>query len=354
MTAASGPPASRPLVVDVHAHHFPAGLCPPARSAGDPRWPYLVIDADGSAGRLMRGSDAFRVVKPATWDVATRLADLDDAGVGVQVISPVPVTQCSWADGNDAAEFLRAQNDLLAEAVAASGGRLYGLGSVPLQDVGMAIAELRRLTGELGLAGVEIGTRIRDMELDDTALRPFFAVAEETGMPIFIHPVDGHRATRRSAQPYEFGIGMLTDTALAASALVFGGVLEDFPDLRIALAHGCGAFPWTYPRTAYGAALTAGGPDPRRAGQLERMVRSLWADTLVFAPEHLRLVAGCFGAGHLMLGSDHPFLRDPLREALTTVRDAADQRILTQPEAAAVLGRNAADFLGLRPVLERG
>ncbi|MDX2675087.1 amidohydrolase family protein [Streptomyces sp. NY05-11A] len=334
-------------VVDIHAHHLPAALHPPTRAADDPRWPYLVIDDDGRAGRIMRGSEVFRRVKPALWDVPTRLAELDRAGVDVQVVSPVPVTLSPWADSGDAADFLRRQNDLLAEAVAASAGRLRGLGAVPLQDVDAAIGELLRIKRESVLDGIEIGTRIGDLELDAPQLRPFFAAAEEAGVPLFVHPTDGPHATRRAEPTYAFGVGMLTDTALAATALVFGGVLDDFPGLRVALAHGCGAFPWTYPRTAYGDTIVRGGPDPERTARLDRLVGSLWADTLVFDPEHLRLVAERLGAGHLMLGTDHPFLRAPLETALATVSAAADRNVLSERQVAGVLGRNALRFLGL-------
>lgn len=204
-----------------------------------------------------------------------------------------------------------------------------------------------RVKEELRLDGVEIGTRIGDLELDAPMLRPFFAAAQEAGVPLFVHPTDVAHAVRRAEPMYSFGVGMLTDTALAATALVFGGVLEEFPELRVALAHGCGAFPWTYPRTAYGDALLRGGPDPERTAQLNRLVGSLWADALVFDPEHLRLVAERVGAGHLMLGTDHPFLTAPLETALTTVTGAAEQNVLSESETARVLGRNALEFLGL-------
>lgn len=334
-------------VVDIHAHYFPSALRPPTRVADDPRWPFLAIDEGGGAGRIMRGTEVFRRVKPALWDMQARLAELDAAGVDMQVISPVPVTLSMWAEGKDAAEFLRRQNDLFAEAMSASGGRLRGLGAVPLQDVDAAITEMLRVKQELRLDGVEIGTRIGDLELDAPVLRPFFAAAQEAGVPLFVHPTDVAHAVRRAEPMYSFGVGMLTDTALAATALVFGGVLEEFPELRVALAHGCGAFPWTYPRTAYGDALLRGGPDPERTAQLNRLVGSLWADALVFDPEHLRLVAERVGADHLMLGTDHPFLTAPLETALTTVTGAAEQNVLSESETARVLGRNALEFLGL-------
>ncbi|MER6415522.1 amidohydrolase family protein [Streptomyces humidus] len=342
LPAAQGQP-----VVDVHAHYLPVELRPPAPCADDPRWPHLVIDDDGTAGSIMRGTEVFRRVKPALWDVPTRLAELDSVGVDRQVISPVPVTLSMWADGKDAAEYLGRQNDLFAEAVTASAGRLRGLGAVPLQDIDAAIAELRRIKHELGLDGVEIGSRIGDLELDAPELRPFFAAAEEAGVPLFVHPTDGARATRRADPACMFGVGMLTDTALAATALVFGGVLDDFPGLRVALAHGCGSFAWTYPRTAYGDAMVRGGADSERTAHLRSLVERLWVDTLVFDPELLPLVASRFGAGHLMLGTDHPFLRAPLETALATLTEAGDRGILEESQVARILGRNADDFLGL-------
>ncbi|WP_217576700.1 amidohydrolase family protein [Streptomyces sp. GbtcB7] len=343
MSSDSG--TGRDLVVDVHAHWFPLGLTDQSARTGDPRWPHLVADDEGS-GRIMRGSEVFRKVSRSLWDVPARLADLDAAGVDLQVLSPVPVTLAYWGDPKAAEEFLREQNDLLAEAVAASGGRLAAIGAVPLQEPGAAVRELRRLTGELGLVGAEIGTQVAGHELDDPELRPFFAAAEELGVPLLVHPTDGGGATRRRGQPYEFGVGMLTDTALSATALVFGGVLEEFPGLRVALAHGCGSFPWTYPRTRAFATATGGATAPARYDEL---VGTLWVDSLVFDPEHLRLLTTRFGADHLMVGSDHPFLPGYLRPAHEIVTDAAGQGVLTPTQTAGVLGRNAVEFFGLTP-----
>jgi aminocarboxymuconate-semialdehyde decarboxylase len=338
-------PDRRPLIVDVHAHHFPAGLPDWSRLTGSPRWPSLVTENGGAGGRIMRGEDVFRNVRPPLWDVPARLAELDAAGVAQQVVSPVPVTLTYWADAEQAAAYTREMNDALAADVAASGGRLAGLGSVPLQDVDAAIEELGRIMDRPGMYGAEIGTVIAGRELDDPGLRPFFGAAVSLGAALFIHPMDGGTGViRRTGQPYEFGMGMLTDTAMAAAALVFGGVLDDFPGLRIALAHGCGAFPWVYPRLRLGAGL---GSD-RPGSAYDELVGSLWVDALVFDPEHLRLLARRFGSGHIMVGTDHPFFPGLLEGVPGLVRDAAAQEIITPEQAACVLGTNALDFLRIK------
>lgn len=332
-----------PLVIDVHAHHFGRDAPNSRLHRRDPRLPLLTVDSDGD-GRIMADGSLFRKVRPALWNVAERLADLDAAGVDIQVISPVPVTMVYDGDPVLAADFARHHNDGIAAAIAISGGRLLGLGTVALHDSNAAVAELRRLRNELGLHGVQIGTRVGPQELDDPALRPFFAAAEELDAPIFIHPVDGGGgAIRRTGWPYDFGLGMLSDTAMAATALVFGGVLEDFPRLRIALAHGCGTFPWAYPRLKLGAQIS-GDADTAR---FDALTRRLFVDSLVFDPEHLRLLAHRFSPDRLLLGSDHPFIPQQPSAGVRMLQDAVNHGILPAGSEDKVMERNVLEFLGI-------
>ncbi len=323
--------------VDIHAHHFPAGLPDFAASTGDHRWPSLHFD-DGA--RIMRGEEVFRRVTAACHDVDVRVGELDAAGVDTQVVSPVPVTLVDWAEPALAATFMREMNDGLADAARASGGRIVALGAVPLQDTDLAIDEMARVRETLGMAGIEITAMVDGKELDDPALEPFWAAAEAERVPVFVHPAHQQLAVRRVGQPYEFGIGMLTDTALAAAALVYGGVLDRHPTLRIALSHGCGSFPWVHPRLKYMALRTA--REPGAAAALDELVRSLWVDCLVFDPDHLGLLVERFGADHVMYGTDHPFLpegfdgpRDVIAEARTRGAGVDDR----------CLGANALAFL---------
>ncbi|WP_181780686.1 amidohydrolase family protein [Pseudonocardia pini] len=326
--------------IDVHAHYLGTDLPAPTGRA-----PHLVVDGDGK-GRIVQGGSTFRAVTATLWDVDRRLRELDEAGVSHQVISPVPVTmEHAWSAEADPA-YAAAVNDSVAAACGRSAGRLIGLGCLPTADIDAAVRELDRCLG-LGLRGIEIGTRIGTrigmLDLDDPALDPLWAACERTGAAVFVHPIlGGQGVVRRSGQPFDLGLGMLADTAIAASSLVFGGVLERYPNLRVALAHGCGAFPWAYPRLRAAAGLGGGSPE-----LWDALARRLYADTLVLDDEHLRLLAHRFGVEKLLLGSDAPFFPDQLRLSMESIDAARKSGALPVEAGPDLLARNALGFLGL-------
>jgi aminocarboxymuconate-semialdehyde decarboxylase len=334
-------------VLDVHAHYFPSDLGDWAQTTGDDRWPSLAIGADNT-GQIMLGERVFRQVRARLWDLDARTAELDAAGVARQVISPVPIMLTYWAEPRLSAAFARTVNDSIGEQLAKSHGRLAGLGTLPMQDVALAVAELHRCVRDLGLAGVEIGTQPAGRDLDDPQLAPFFDAAAELDAAVFIHPLDGGgHAIRRGGQPYDFGLGMLTDTAMAATALICGGVLDRRPALRIGLAHGCGTFPWAAPRLRMATLLTS---DPGRHATFDELTARLWVDSLVFDPEHLGLLTRRFGGGHVMFGTDYPFIAGQLEGARDFVRAAVTTEVINEKQGAAILGSNIHAFLGGRAV----
>jgi aminocarboxymuconate-semialdehyde decarboxylase len=172
----------------------------------------------------------------------------------------------------------------------------------------------------------------------------FWAACETEGAAVFVHPIRGGQGVvRRAGQPYDLGLGMLTDTAIAASSLVFGGVLERYPGLRIALAHGCGAFPWAYPRLAVAAHLAAGGD----TADWDVLTRCLYADSLVFDDEHLRLLVHRFGADRILLGSDAPFFPDQMTKSMHQIDRARKAGCVPAHVDHGLLARNALEFLAL-------
>jgi aminocarboxymuconate-semialdehyde decarboxylase len=335
------PSHSATPIVDVHAHHFPRALAERGLTPQGPRWPHLETGAEGS-GRILVGDSVFRQVTSDLWDVAERVELLDRTGIATQVLSPVPVMLTYWADGPSAAAYARAVNTALAEDVARAPGRLVGLGTVPLQAPELAVEELRHAVTTLGLRGVEIGSSVEGADLDAAALRPFWETAEELDALVLVHPMDGGGGVvRRAGQPYDFGAGMLTDTALAAGSLVFGGVLEEFPRLTVVLVHGCGAFAWLYPRMRLADQVWGKG-DPAAA---DARVRSLWVDTLVFDPEHLRLLVHRFGPDKVVVGTDHPFFPAVTSDIGRFVTEAAHLGAIGPGEVDAVLSGNARRLL---------
>lgn len=331
------------LTVDLHNHFIPPDLPDLGRRMGDDRWPRLILEeANAPTAKIVRGNDLFRVVRAPCWSLEARIAEMDEVGIDCDVMSPIPISITYWADSKLALEFARHINDWLAAAVGEYGGRIKGLGTVPLQDTHLAIAEMERAM-TLGLSGLELGTVVGSRELSAQELRPFFKAASEQNVPIFIHPIDGDCATRATSQMDRFGIGMHTDSALAASSLVFGGVLEECEHLRVCLSHGGGAFPWTFPRLKWQATRQNQDDGPR----IDRLVSRFYADALVFDARHISLLKARFGADHLVYGTDYPFLPRDVPSGLI-FDEAVGLGICSEAEVADMRGSNALRFIDVQ------
>lgn len=289
--------------IDVHAHFMPGKPLPGDLAKIIPRAPQVMTTTD-RAGQVKRGNAIFRHVESTLWDTSHRLSAMEQAQISIQVLSPMPVTLDFPAPSDAYAAYCRWFNRSLGEAVREGAGRLIGLGLVPLDTPAECLAALDMIQ-DLGLSGVEIGTRISDRDLDDPALHYFFAEVERRGLSVLIHPVDGGGgAIRRNGFLYDFGLGMTTDTALAATALVFGGVLTRFPDLSICMVHGCGTFTTSYPRLRLGATIQGS----HTADELDQLVSKLFVDSLVFDPQVLPSLIQRFGEKQIVFGTDFPFI----------------------------------------------
>ena len=337
--------AGRPglmATVDVHTHLLPPEL---------PRWRekfgyggFIQLEPCGHGRARMVRDDGtpFREVESNVWDPAARIADCDAAGVDVQVLSTVPVMFSYWAKPTDGLELARFLNDHLAGVVRAHPRRFVGLGTLPMQDPALAVAELERCIRRLGLAGVQIGSHVNEWNLSDPALFDIFAAAAELGAAVFVHPWDMMGEARMRKYWLPWLVGMPAEVSLAICSILFGGVLERLPTLRIAFAHGGGAFPGTFGRIAHGFETRPDLVAVDNAIHPRAYLGRFWVDSLVHDGDTLRSILRLFGEARVMLGSDYPF---PLGEA----RPGAIIRSLpglAAPVRARLLGENAWEWLG--------
>ncbi|MBS0570219.1 MAG: amidohydrolase family protein, partial [Proteobacteria bacterium] len=238
------------LKIDTHAHILPAQWPNLAEKYGDERFPAMV-NAEGRH-RIYKDGRFFREVWANAFDAEYRIAEYAKFGVQAQAISTVPVLFSYWAKPHQALELHRFLNDHTAGVCRDHPRHYAGIGTVPLQSPTLAIQEMERCVEQLGLQGVQIGSHVDDWNLDAPELFPFFEAAADLGAAILVHPWDmmGRESMPKYWLPWL--VGMPAEQARAACCLIFGGVLERLPKLRVAFAHGGGSFPYTIGRIEHG------------------------------------------------------------------------------------------------------
>ena len=276
--------------------------------------------------------------RPLLDDLDSRLAQMDASGIDVQAISVVPTLYHYWADRGLAVDIVAAANEQIAAAVAARPARLTGLAAVALQHPELAAEQLQAAHARQGLRGAEISTSVAGRDLSDPALDPFWAAAEELGSFLFIHPWGCSLGSRLAPAYLGNIVGNPTETTVALHHLVFGGVLDRFPRLRICAAHGGGYFPHYLGRADHAYQVRAESRTMKR--RPSEYLDSLHFDSLVYTDDGLSRLVSIAGAGHVLLGTDYPFdmgVTDPL--------DRIDRIGLDAKSRAAIAGGNAARLL---------
>lgn len=292
--------------IDIHTHVLPPEL---------PRGSPVRLDhVDECRARMLRADGTvFREIESNAWDPLRRLRECDEAGVGVQVLSTVPVLFAYSTPVRSALETAKVLNDHIASLCQKHPRRFVGLGTLPMQAPNLAERELERCVRELGLAGVQIGTHVGSWNLSDAPLFPVFERAAALGAAVFVHPWDMMGQERMPKYWLPWLVGMPAEGALAICSLIFGGVLERLPRLRIAFAHGGGSFPWTLGRIEAGFQarpdlVAVDNPGNPAAKYLDR----IYVDSLVHDARALRFLLEVLGPERIAIGSDYPF---PLGEA---------------------------------------
>ena len=324
--------------MDIHNHFVPPELVADARRGqgydgvrteriDDEEW---LIHRQGFRYPLHR----------AFYDVEARLAAMDEQHTDIAVMSIAPPLFMYWTDPAGGVDFCRQANDALAEFARGTGGRVTAVATLPMQDPGAAVKELRRTVGELGLPGAEIGPRVEDLSLTDETVVPVLAAAEELGVPLILHPYN--IAPRPGLPDFYLSnlVGNPLETTVCAARLIFSGTLDRLGDLALVLMHGGGYLPYQIGRLDHGNLVR---PESRGcAGEPSGYLRRFHYDTITHAPRPLRFLVDTVGADRVVFGTDFPY-----DMAAGPFDDQVEGVGLTDAERAQVAGGNAAALFGI-------
>jgi len=293
--------------IDIHTHILPPEIPNFRERYGYGGFIGLQHHAPCRARMVRDDGKFFREIESNCWDPKVRLQDCDRHGVNIQVLSTVPVMFSYWTKPDDGYNLSRFLNDHLAQVVSDHPKRFVGLGTVPLQSPQHAVRELERCMREFGFAGVQIGSNVNGDNLDDPKFFEFFQAAQDLGASIFVHPWDMLGEARMQKYWFPWLIGMPTEMALAIGSMIFGGVFERLPKLRVAFAHGGGAFPGTIGRLEHGFHARPDLCAVHNTVSPRDSLGKFFVDSLVHDPKFLKYLVELVGANRVALGTDYPF-----------------------------------------------
>ena len=330
------------MVIDIHTHILPKDLPDLEKKFGYGGWIRLDHNSNGTSNMIKDG-EQFRVVKCNCWDPVARLDDCQESGVSLQVISTIPVMFSYWAQPKHTYLLSRLLNDDIANVVQNNPKRFVGLGTIPMQDEKLAVKELERCIQDLRFPGIQIGSNINGKNLSSQKFFPIFEAAADLGSCIFVHPwnIMGKNQMEKYWLPWL--VGMPAETSRAICSMIFSGIFEKLPNLRVAFAHGGGAFPATIGRIQHGydsrpdLCAIDNNVDPTD------YLGKFWIDSLVHDFDMLEFLLKKVGNKKIALGSDYPF---PLGEKMPGLLIKNSNLSKTTKEN--LLYKNALDWLAIK------
>lgn len=330
------------MKIDIHTHILPENWPNLKDQFGYEGWVSIDHHHSGSA-QMKKGDEVFRIIESNCWDPKIRLKECNDSNVDVQVLSTVPIMFSYWAKPNDALVLSKILNDNIAKTVNQNPKKFIGLGTLPMQSPEIAIWELERCIKDLGLHGVQVGSNINGMNLNDPSLFPVFEAASDLGASIFIHPWDILGKDQLNQYWLPWLVGMPAETSRAICSMIFGGVFEKLPKLRVAFAHGGGSFPATFGRIQHGYDVR---PDLCAVDNFidpKEYLGKFWVDSLVHDIDSLEFLIKKLGSTSIALGSDYPF---PLGEKKPG--ELIEDSELSKDLKEKILYKNALDWLNIK------
>lgn len=292
--------------------------------------------------RMIKGNKFFREIESNCWEPADRIKDMQATEVDVQVISTIPVLFNYWAKPEHGLETSKFLNDHICQCVETHPQHFIGLGTVPMQDPEFAIVEMTRVVKELKLPGIEIGSNVNQLNLGEPRWNSFWEAAEDLNCSIFIHPWDMMGEEHITKYWLPWLVGMPAETSRAICSLIFSGVMEKYPRLRIAFAHGAGSFPATIGRIEHGFKVRPDLCAIDNPINPRNYLGKFWVDSLVHDHDAFGLLSQVIGLDKICCGSDYPFPLGEHRPGELIEQLQLDETIKQQ-----LLVTNALDWLGL-------
>jgi aminocarboxymuconate-semialdehyde decarboxylase len=331
------------LKIDIHCHYLNRDVAAKVAHLNPAQYDPLVKFSNTLTREVNVKQTKDRA--PMLSDIEVRLKHMDRMGIDIQAVSPAPNQTYYWTDPGLGAELARAVNERIAQIVAQWPDRFVGLGTIPLQDPGLAVAELEYAVKRLGMRGVEINPSVNGLDLTDSKLNleSFFKKAQDLNIVVFMHPIGYTDGGRLMDHYFNNVIGNPLETTVAASHLIFDGVMERYPKLKVVLPHAGGylAHYWARMDHAWKAR-----PDCRTVIKKKpsSSLEKFYFDTITFDPGMLKQLIERFGADHVLLGTDYPYdmgVEDP-------VGFINKLKKLNSKDKNAIMGGNAARLLGIK------
>jgi aminocarboxymuconate-semialdehyde decarboxylase len=293
------------LKIDMHTHILPKTMPNWTEKFGYGKFIHLEPNNDGSAN-MMQGGNFFRRIVENCWDESLRIKEYEQFNTQVQVVCTIPVMFSYWANPTDCAELSRFLNDHIAELVEQYPKHYIGLGTIPMQDTDEAIKELERIKS-IGLVGIQIGSNINDNNLSEDEFFPIFEACSRLGLAVMIHPwqMMGFDSMKKYWLPWL--VGMPAETSRAACSMIFGGVLERLPKLRVCFSHAGGSFLPTLGRIEHGYNCRPDLVAIDNQVNPREYVGKFWVDSITHDIDALKYILNMQGSKRVCLGSDYPF-----------------------------------------------
>ena len=327
--------------IDIHTHIIPEKL--PDYAAKFGYGGFISLDHHKPCcARMMMDGKFFREIQDNCWDAGVRMKECDHHHIDVQVLSTIPVMFSYWAKAQDALDVSMFLNDHIAGIVKDYPNRFTGLGTIPLQSPDLAIKELERCM-KIGLHGIQIGSHVNEWNLNAPELFPVFEAAQELGAAVFVHPWDMMGKDKMLKYWLPWLVGMPAETSLAICSMIFGGIFERLPKLRVAFAHGGGSFPSTIGRIEHGFNVRPDLVAIDNNVNPRKYLRQFYLDSLVHDSAMLDYLVNLMGADRIALGTDYPF---PLGELQPG--SLIDSMPYTVDIKEQLLSGTALDWLGIK------